>query len=283
MKLTKLTQINLISHNNSPKPFVLGGSSINQSSLDYNLVSLEYKGLPKCLGTLFASNYLVTSAQCNFGDIKDWKLTTFNADINRGSDDSNVDKDLDFKQKDKVTHFDIIDRQTPQHYNSTLMSFDFTIWETQPLSYPLKNVTFHSKETVFGKYLISIGINSSSTKYTEQSNLVLLNQTHLPSKYCREQFYESYDIILNSRDHICFGGMYKGEQEMCQGNLGAPLFYQTEDNLVLIGVNSYSDGCKNLELPGIFSYVNEEDINELLDDAIWGSLWREFKDYISFK
>jgi secreted trypsin-like serine protease len=269
MRLTQLTQINLIGHNNSPRPFVLGGNRINQNSLDYNLVSLEYKGTPKCLGTLFASNYLITSAQCNFGDVKDWKLTTFNANTYKYSDDSSADNNSKLGSKDEVTHFNIIDRQTPQDYNSTLMTFDFTLWETEALNFPLINVTFHSEESVFGRYLISVGINSSTTKSTEQNSLILLNQTHLPSKYCREHFYGSYDIILNSRDHVCFGGMFKGKQEVCQGNLGAPLFYQGENSLVLIGVNSYYNGCRNLELPGIFSYVSKVDVEELLDDAMW--------------
>lgn len=74
----------------------------------------------------------------------------------------------------------------------------------------------------------------------------------IDSATCRSAGGE-YSSITNSQ--ICAGDFERGGIDSCQGDSGGPLFVERDNNVQIIGIVSWGEGCADARKPGVYTRV----------------------------
>lgn len=228
---------------------IVGGDEVTDSTLYPWIVSLKYRGLHFCGGTLINEKWVLTAAHCVLGESpSDITATVSEYDLSQRTSTTTI--------KNIIVH---------PNYNSTSFDNDIALLELdesatiasisllsnneteQLLSNSENNVTVIG----WGSTIGYSGDNPSpSTNFPDilhDVSLPLISQTLCQST-----------MPAVTGNMICAGDITFGGKDACQGDSGGPLLYNDSGNAEWqqIGIVSWGSGCAAQQSPGVYTKVS---------------------------
>lgn len=113
------------------------------------------------------------------------------------------------------------------------------------------------------KYIIGEGISLVTIRifvlqFQGSASPVLRDVTiySVNNDWCRERYTELPSPGIVTENMICAGILGEGGRDACQGDSGGPLYYDSNGNLIIVGVVSWGHQCANGSYPGVSTAVS---------------------------
>lgn len=238
---------------------IVGGSEVSPKNKYPWMVALVYaSGGHFCGGTLVASKYVITSANCMavISGPTDFKIRLGEHDLSSTGEGSLTELTLDVASYTIHENYDnAIVRDNDITVIELAQEVDITTYTPACLAKTSDSTTFDGKNAwVYGWGTTSFGGDSSD----------VLLEVELPvvsNEQCLTSFADLYNMTVEDLQNyadtdsmICAGGV-EGK-DSCKGDGGGPLTYKSGAQHVLIGDASWGYGCAQAGIYGVYGRIS---------------------------
>ena len=250
----------------APARAVVGGSSAYQGEYPF-MVSLRENGYPYCGGTLVAARWVLTAAHCVSGR----SAGILTAVVDQAARDGSVGQTLGVDSTVVDPKYDA----DTQDYDVALVQLAAPVIGVSPIAIDPAGVGDTSyaqpgtRATVIGYGSVDPEDVNGNGAISYPAMLQQAPVTIDSDSSCGAVFNGGQEPAAQTSVMLCAGG--DGAHDACVGDSGGPLLVPggavgwTE-----VGVVSWGSGCAVRGVPGVYTRLSDQQINEFVEGTIRG-------------